>query len=46
MGCANAKPEAHTKKPPLNSNSNMNPSQIEQPVQNPIIKPQPIPTVK
>lgn len=42
MGCANAKPEVHTKKPPLNSNSNVNPSQISQPVQNQSVKPQPV----
>lgn len=46
MGCANAKPEVHTKKPQLNSNSNLNPSQISQPIQNQNLKSQPISTGK
>lgn len=46
MGCANAKPEVHTKKPQLNSNSNVNPSQTSQQVQNPVIKPQIVPSGK
>lgn len=46
MGCANAKPEVHTKKPQLNSNSNINPSQASQQVQNPVIRPQIVPSGK
>lgn len=46
MGCANAKPEVHTKKPSLNSNTNINPSQVSKPIQYPTNNYQPIPTGK
>lgn len=46
MGCANAKPQAYTKKPELNSNNNVNPSQTGKPIQNPNIPSQPLPNSK
>lgn len=46
MGCANAKPEAHTKKPELNPNGNVNPSQTGKPVQNLNVSNQPLPNSK